>query len=142
MMKFTRKEKIENKNSETKLESCLAQWPVQIKLLPVKADFYNDADILIAADCTAYAYANIHQDFMNGRVTLIACPKLDGVNYAEKLSQIFALNNIKSVTLVRMEVPCCGGLVRMTEEALKLSSKAGKIKFEVHVISRTGEIMS
>ena len=142
MMQFAKKTKIKTSETNSKLESCLAQWPVQIKLLPVQAEFYKDADILIAADCTAYAYANIHSDFMNGRVTLIACPKLDGVNYAEKLSQIFALNDIKSVTLVRMEVPCCGGLVRMTEEALKLSGKAEKIKFEVHVISRTGEILN
>lgn len=122
--------------------SCLSQWPVQIKLLPVQADFYKDADILIAADCTAYAYANIHEGFMKGRVTLIACPKLDGVNYAEKLSQIFALNDIKSITLLRMEVPCCGGLVRMTEEALKLSGRVGKIPFEVRTISRSGEIIN
>ena len=130
-----------NKNPETKSYSSLANWPVQIKLSPVQADFYNDADILIAADCTAYAFADIHKEFMKGRVTLIACPKLDGVNYAEKLSQIFALNNIKSVTLLRMEVPCCGGLLRMTEEALKLSGKAEKINFEVFTISRAGEIL-
>ena len=143
MMQFTRKPSADSKSdSNSRLESCLAQWPVQIKLLPVQAEFYQDADILIAADCTAYAYANIHGDFMKGRVTLIACPKLDGVNYAEKLSQIFALNNIKSVTLLRMEVPCCGGLVRMAEEALKLSNKAGEIPFEVKVISRSGEILN
>ena len=131
--------KLTGNKSDVKIKSCLAQWPVQIKLLPIQADFYNDADILIAADCTAYAYANIHNEFMNGRVTLIACPKLDGVNYAEKLSQIFALNDIKSITLLRMEVPCCGGLVKMTEEALKLSGK--KIPFNVIVISRTGKIV-
>ena len=141
MMQFERKENSKNQISDTKFESCLAQWPVQVKLLPVQADFYQEADILIAADCTAYAYANMHSKFMNGRVTLIACPKLDGVNYAEKLSQIFALNDIKSVTLVRMEVPCCGGLVRMTEEALKLSGKAEKIPFSVHVISRNGNLI-
>ena len=122
--------------------SCLTQWPVQIKLVPVQSDFYNDADILIAADCTAYAYANMHEKFIKGRVTFIACPKLDGVNYAEKLSQIFSLNSVKSITLVRMEVPCCGGLVRMIEEALNLSGKSGKIPFEVRVISRTGEIIN
>jgi len=142
MMEFERKPKTKIEISGSKLESCLAQWPVQVKLLPVQADFYKDADILIAADCTAYAYANIHEDFMKGRVTLIACPKLDGVNYAEKLSQIFALNDIKSVTLLRMEVPCCGGLVKMTEEALRLSGKAEKIPFNIHVISRTGEILN
>ena len=141
MMQFTRKPSA-NPNSNPKSESCLSQWPVQIKLLPVQADFYKDADILIAADCTAYAYANIHEEFMKGRVTLIACPKLDGVNYAEKLSQIFALNDIKSITLLRMEVPCCGGLVRMTEEALKLSGRVGKIPFEVRTISRSGEIIN
>ena len=137
MMQFTRKSKIEN--PETKFESCLAQWPVQIKLVPVQADFYKEADILIAADCTAYAYANMHSEFMNGRVTLIACPKLDGVNYAEKLSQIFALNDIKSVTLVRMEVPCCGGLQRAAENALRNSGKF--IPWQVVTISRDGRIL-
>ncbi|MBQ6775704.1 MAG: 4Fe-4S binding protein [Synergistaceae bacterium] len=141
MMKFDRKTSTAQ-TPEARAESCLAQWPVQIKLLPVQAGFYEGADLLIAADCTAYAYANVHTDFMRGRVTLIACPKLDGVNYAEKLSQIFALNDIKSVTLLRMEVPCCGGLVRMTEEALKLSGKSEAIPFNVVVISRAGEIIT
>ncbi|MBQ7594821.1 MAG: 4Fe-4S binding protein [Synergistaceae bacterium] len=128
----------ENNPVNVKVQSCLSQWPVQVKLVPVQAEFFDGADLLIAADCTAYAYANIHADFMRDKVTLIACPKLDGVNYAEKLSQIFALNDIHSITLLRMEVPCCGGLVRMTEEALKLSGK--NIPLKVVIISRTGGI--
>ncbi|MBQ7168392.1 MAG: 4Fe-4S binding protein [Synergistaceae bacterium] len=114
------------------------QWPLQVKLVPVNAAFFEGADILLAADCTAYAYARMHEDFMRGRVTLIACPKLDGVDYSVKLGQIFAVNDVKSVTLVRMEVPCCGGLVRMAQEALRLSGK--DIPLEVVTVSRAGEI--
>ncbi|HCB95410.1 MAG TPA: 4Fe-4S ferredoxin, partial [Ruminococcus sp.] len=89
--------------------SRLNQWPVQIKLLPANAPFYNGAKLLIAADCTAYAYANLHEEFMKGKITLIGCPKLDMVDYTEKLTEIISSNDIKSVTVVRMEVPCCGG---------------------------------
>ena len=124
------------------MQSQGIQWPIQIKLVPVNAPFFDDADVLIAADCTGYVYANMHSEFMNGRVTLIACPKLDGVNYAEKLSEIFVGNNIRSVTLVRMEVPCCGGMERMIREALKLSGKENVIPFDVHVISRSGKVIS
>lgn len=113
------------------------QWPIQIKLVPVKAEFFDGADLLIAADCTAYRYARFHDEFMKGRVTLIACPKLDGVNYAEKLSQIFAQNNIRSILLVRMEVPCCGGLQRMIQEALRLSGK--DIDFRTVIITLSGK---
>lgn len=116
------------------------QWPIQIKLVPVNAAFFDGADLLIAADCTGYVYRNIHDEFMKVRVTLIACPKLDGVNYADKLAQIFALNNIRSVTLLRMEVPCCGGMQRMIYEALKLSGK--DIAFKTVIISRGGRIIS
>lgn len=115
------------------------QWPIQIKLVPVQAEFFDGADILIAADCTGYVYANIHDEFMKERVVLIACPKLDGVNYSEKLSQIFALNDIQSITLLRMEVPCCGGMQRMTEEAIRLSGK--DIPFRTVIISRSGKIL-
>ncbi len=101
--------------------SRLAQWPVQIRLAPVKADYFEDARLLIAADCSAYAYARFHEDFMKNRVTLIGCPKLDPVDYREKLTEIFRQNNIHSVTVVRMEVPCCGGLENAVKDALKAS---------------------
>lgn len=114
------------------------QWPIQIKLVPENAGFFDGADLLIAADCTAYRYARFHDDFMTGRVVLIACPKLDGVNYAEKLSRIFAQNDIHSITLVRMEVPCCGGMQRMIDIALKASGK--NIDFKTIIISLDGSI--
>lgn len=119
--------------------SALRQWPVQIKLLPVKAPFYDGAKLLIAADCTAYAYANIHEDFMKGRVTAIGCPKLDEGDYAEKLTAIIANNDIKSVTILRMEVPCCGGIQRAAENALRNSGKF--IPWQVVTISRDGQIL-
>ena len=103
--------------------SQLAQWPCQIKLVPVNAPYFDGAKILIAADCTAYAYANMHSEFMRGRVTLVGCPKLDGVDYTEKLTEIIRLNDIKSVTVVRMEVPCCGGLEQAAKKALQDSGK-------------------
>lgn len=104
-------------------ESSLGQWPCQIKLVPLQAPYYEGADLLIAADCTAYAYANVHQEFMQGKITLIGCPKLDAVDYSEKLTEIIRLNNIRSVTVLRMEVPCCGGLEHATVTALKNSGK-------------------
>ena len=119
--------------------SRLAQWPCQIKLLPTRAPFFNGAKLLIAADCTAYAYANMHEDFMKGKVTLIGCPKLDMVDYTEKLTEIIRDNDIKSVTIVRMEVPCCGGLQRAAENALKASGKF--IPWQVVTISLEGEIL-
>ena len=119
--------------------SRLEQWPCQIKLLPTQAPFYNGAKLLIAADCTAYAYANMHEDFMRGKVTLIGCPKLDAVDYSEKLTEIIARNDIKSVTIVRMEVPCCGGLQRAAEKALRASGKF--IPWQVVTISRDGKIL-
>ncbi|MBP3215178.1 MAG: 4Fe-4S binding protein [Clostridium sp.] len=119
--------------------SCLAQWPCQIKLLPTQAPFFNGAKLLIAADCTAYAYANMHEDFMKGKVTLIGCPKLDAVDYSEKLTEIIRDNDIKSVTIVRMEVPCCGGLQRAAETALRNSGKF--IPWQVVTISRDGRIL-
>ena len=120
--------------------SRLAQWPCQIRLLPAKTPFYNGAKLLIAADCTAYAYANMHEDFMKDRVTLIGCPKLDDVDYTEKLTQIISENDVKSVTIVRMEVPCCGGLQRAAEEAVKASGKF--LPWRVVVIATDGRILS
>ena len=119
--------------------SCLAQWPCQIKLLPEKAPYYDGADLLIAADCTAYAYANMHEDFMKGKVTVIGCPKLDAVDYSEKLERIILMNDIRSVTVVRMEVPCCGGLQRAGEKALRESGKI--LPWHVVTISRDGNIL-
>ncbi len=119
--------------------SRLNQWPCQIKLLPTQAPFFNGAKLLLAADCTAYAYANMHEDFMKGKITLIGCPKLDAVDYTEKLMEIIKNNDIKSVTVVRMEVPCCGGLQRAAENALKASGKF--IPWQVITISRDGRII-
>ena len=119
--------------------SRLAQWPCQIKLLPTKAPFFDGAKLLIAADCTAYAYASLHEDFMKGKITVIGCPKLDAVDYSEKLTAIIRDNDIKSVTIVRMEVPCCGGLQRAAENALKASGKF--IPWQVVTISCDGKIM-
>ena len=103
--------------------SQLRQWPVQIKLAPVNAPWFEGARLLIAADCTAYAYGSFHSDFIRGRVTLVGCPKLDGVDYSEKLEAILRGNDIRDITIVRMEVPCCGGLERAAAEALKRSGK-------------------
>ena len=119
--------------------SRLAQWPCQIKLVPTQAPFFDGAKLLIAADCTAYAYANMHEDFMRGKVTLIGCPKLDDIDYSEKLTAIIRDNDIKSVTIVRMEVPCCGGLQRAAETALRSSGKF--IPWQVVTISRDGRIL-
>ncbi|MDD6992245.1 MAG: 4Fe-4S binding protein [Oscillospiraceae bacterium] len=119
--------------------SQLSQWPVQIKLVPVNAPYFHNADLLIAADCTAYAYGNFHNDFMGGRITLIGCPKLDEGDYAEKLSAILANNHIKSVTVARMEVPCCGGIENAAKRAIQASGKF--IPIEVVTISADGKIL-
>ncbi|MFR5739354.1 MAG: ATP-binding protein [Coprococcus sp.] len=119
--------------------SQLAQWPCQIKLVPVNAPYFQAAKLLIAADCTAYAYANVHQEFMRGKVTIIGCPKLDDVDYSEKLTQILENNDIKSVTILRMEVPCCGGLEMAAKKALKESGKF--IPWQVVTISIDGKIL-
>lgn len=119
--------------------SRLGQWPCQIKLVPVKAPFFEGAKLLVAADCTAYAYANMHEEFMRGKVTLIGCPKLDGVDYTGKLTEIIAGNDIKGVTIVRMEVPCCGGLQHAVEQALKDSGKF--IPWQVVTVSIDGNIL-
>ena len=117
----------------------LQNWPVQIKLAPVNAPYFNGAKLLIAADCTAYAYASFHQDFIRNKVTLIGCPKLDQVDYSEKLTAIIQNNNIQSVTIVRMEVPCCGGLEIAAKKALQASGKF--IPWQVVTISIDGKIM-
>lgn len=139
-MQFERNE-TENEQSEqtTKSVSRLNQWPVQIKLLPTTAPFYDGAKLLIAADCTAYAYANMHEDFMRGKITLIGCPKLDDIDYTDKLTEIITNNDVKSVTIVRMEVPCCGGLQMAAQRALQNSGKF--IPWQVVTISRDGKII-
>ena len=119
--------------------SALRNWPVQIKLAPVSAPYYNGAKLLIAADCTAYAYASFHQDFIRNKLTLIGCPKLDQVDYSEKLTAIIQGNDIQSVTIVRMEVPCCGGLEMAAKKALQNSGKF--IPWQVVTISIDGKIM-
>lgn len=119
--------------------SELSQWPVQIKLVPVNAPYFDGANLLIAADCTAYAYGNFHSEFIRKRITLIGCPKLDDGDYADKLTQIIAGNNIKSVTVVRMEVPCCGGLENAAKRALQASGKF--IPWSVVTISTDGRIL-
>ena len=119
--------------------SRLAQWPVQIKLAPVNAPYFSGAKLLIAADCTAYAYAAFHERFIKGHITLIGCPKLDGVDYSEKLTEILLRNDIKSVTVVRMEVPCCGGLEHAAKTALQKSGKF--LPWQVVTLSTDGRIL-
>ena len=119
--------------------SCLGQWPIQIKLLPVEAPFYQGAKLLIAADCSAFSRADFHQRFMRGRVTMIGCPKLDEGDYAEKLTEIIRRNDIREVTVVRMEVPCCGGIQRAVETALQNSGKF--IPWQVVTLGRDGNII-
>ena len=109
--------------SPAPIESQLANWPVQIKLAPIQAPYFEDADLLIAADCSAYAYGNFHKDFIEGKITLMGCPKLDMVDYSEKLTEMFASNTIRSITLTRMEVPCCGGLEYAVKQAIAASGK-------------------
>ena len=120
-------------------KKTLQNWPVQIKLAPVNAPYFNGAKLLIAADCTAYAYASFHQDFIRNKVTLIGCPKLDQVDYSEKLTEIIQNNNIQSVTIVRMEVPCCGGLEMAAKKALQNSGKF--LPWQVITISIDGNII-
>lgn len=120
-------------------ESQLRQWPVQIKLVPVKAPYLHNAHVLVAADCTAFAYANIHNDFMKNRVTLIGCPKLDEGDYAEKFTAILQHNEIRSLTVLRMDVPCCGGITNAVKRALMQSGKM--IPWQVVTVSTNGEIL-
>ncbi len=118
--------------------SCLGNWPVQIKLAPVRAPWFDGAKLLVAADCTAYAYAGMHGDFMGGKVTLIGCPKLDGADYSEKLTEIIRQNDIRSVSVVRMEVPCCGGLEMAVKKALQASGRL--IPWQVTTITVEGTV--
>ncbi|MGN0448234.1 MAG: ATP-binding protein [Acutalibacteraceae bacterium] len=120
------------------VSSKLLQWPVQIKLVPVNAPYFNGANLLVAADCTAYAYGNFHNEFIRGHITLVGCPKLDSVDYSEKLTEIIANNNIKSVTVARMEVPCCGGIEHAVKAALQASGKF--IPWRIVTISTDGRI--
>ena len=119
--------------------SRLMQWPVQIKLAPVNAPYFDNANLLVAADCTAYAYGNFHEKFIKNHITLIGCPKLDEGDYSEKLTEIIRQNNIKSVSIVRMEVPCCGGIEHAVKTALQNSGKF--IPWQVYVISTDGRIL-
>lgn len=121
------------------VSSRLAQWPCQIKLAPVKAPYFEGCRLLIAADCTAYAYAAFHEQFMRGHVTLVGCPKLDGVDYSEKLTEILKANTVKSVTLVRMEVPCCGGMENALKKALTACGKL--LPWQVVTLSVDGRIL-
>lgn len=121
------------------VESQLSQWPVQIKLVPPSAPYFDGAHLLIAADCSAYAYGNFHNEFIRNRITLIGCPKLDGVDYTEKLTAILANNDIKSLTVVRMEVPCCGGIEQAAKAALQASGRF--IPWRIVTISTDGRIL-
>ena len=126
--------------SSAPVTSKLSQWPVQLRLVPVNAPYFDNANLLVAADCTAYAYGNFHNEFIRNRITLIGCPKLDDIGYyEEKLTEIIAKNNIKSVTVVRMEVPCCGGIENAVKNALRASGKF--IPWQVVTISTDGKIL-
>ena len=120
---FNREEQDSSPTVNVNTQSELRQWPCQIKLVPINAPYFNGAKLLIAADCTAYAYARVHEEFMKGKITIIGCPKLDAIDYSEKLTQIIVKNNIISITVLRMEVPCCGGLENAAVTALKNSGK-------------------
>jgi Fe-S-cluster-containing hydrogenase component 2 len=131
--------KREEEATPVAVPSRLRQWPVQIKLAPIKAPYFDGAKLLIAADCTAYAYGNFHEEFMKGKITLVGCPKLDMVDYSEKLTEIIKQNDIQSVTIVRMEVPCCGGMELAAKKALQTSGKF--IPWQVVTISTDGKIL-
>lgn len=128
------------KEQKTYVETHLNQWPVQIKLVPPNASYFNNTHLLIASDCTAFAYGNFHADFMQNRITLIGCPKLDNEDYSEKLTTILKINNINSVIVARMEVPCCIGIEKAVETAIKNCGK--NIEFQVIVISINGKILN
>ncbi|MDR7811034.1 ATP-binding protein [Lacrimispora sp.] len=130
---------LNKKKAEAPIQSQLRQWPVQIKLVSVKAPYFDQADLLIAADCSAYAYGDFHQKFLKGKVVLVGCPKLDQVDYSEKLTEIIMNNAIQSITVVRMEVPCCGGLEHAALRALEDSGK--EIPCDVVTISVDGNIL-
>jgi NAD-dependent dihydropyrimidine dehydrogenase PreA subunit len=121
------------------VQSCLKQWPVQMRLIPPMAPYLQTANLLVTADCCAYAYGNFHNDYMNGKITIMGCPKLDGVDYADKLTDILKTNEIKSVTLTRMEVPCCEVLEQSVKNALRNCRKM--IPWQVAIISTDGEVV-
>lgn len=127
------------KSAPQNVVSRLSQWPVQIKLVPVNAPYFDGANLLIAADCTAYAYGNFHEEFIRNRITLIGCPKLDEGDYTEKLTAIISNNDIKSVTIVRMEVPCCGGIENAAKRAIQASGKF--LPWRVVTITTGGKII-
>ncbi len=137
--KFIKRESSTCAVPSANITSRLSQWPVQIKLVPVNASYFENANLLVAADCTAFAYGNFHNDFIRNHITLIGCPKLDEGDYAEKLTQIICNNNIKSVKVVRMEVPCCGGIENAVKRALMNSGKF--IPWQVVTVSTDGRIL-
>lgn len=137
--KAIHRESFSSENSGTAVSSQLSQWPVQIKLVPVNAPYFENANLLVAADCTAYAYGNFHNAFIRNHIALIGCPKLDDGDYSDKLTAIIAGNKIKSLTIVRMEVPCCGGIEHAAKLALQKSGKF--IPWQVVTISTDGRIL-
>ena len=137
--KAIKREHTANDTAPSAVATELSQWPVQIKLVPTNAPYFDGANLLIAADCTAYAYGNFHREFMRNKITIIGCPKLDEGDYADKLTQIIANNDIKSVTIVRMQVPCCGGIENAAKRALQASGKF--IPWRVVTISTDGNIV-
>lgn len=137
--KAIHRESVDCNSTPIHQNSQLSQWPVQIKLVPVNAPYFDGANLLVAADCTAYAYGNFHNEFIRNHITLIGCPKLDDTDYTEKLSAIIKNNNIKSVTVIRMEVPCCGGIESAVKKALQASGKF--IPWRVVTISTDGKIL-
>ena len=139
LAKAISRENYATKRADEKIGSRLMQWPCQIKLVPTRAPYFDGANLLIAADCTAYAYGDFHREFMERHITLIGCPKLDAVDYTEKLTEILTYNDIKSVTVVRMEVPCCAGIESAVKNALRASGRF--IPWRVVVISTEGEIL-
>ena len=137
--KTIKRETTEISATVSDIKSQLLQWPVQIKLAPINAPYFDGANLLVAADCTAYAYGNFHNEFMKNKITLIGCPKLDMIDYSEKLTQIIATNDIKSVCVVRMEVPCCGGIENAVKNALQASGKF--IPWRIVTISTDGRVI-
>lgn len=137
--KAIRRESVDCNSTPIHQNSQLSQWPVQIKLVPANAPYFDGANLLVAADCTAYAYGNFHNEFIRNHITLVGCPKLDDTDYTEKLSSIIKNNNIKSVTVARMEVPCCGGIESAVKKALQISGKF--IPWRVVTISTDGKIL-
>lgn len=139
MKQIRREPEAQTRENHRPLISELSQWPVQLKLAPVAAPWLQNADLLIAADCSAYAFADFHNRFIRGKITLIGCPKLDGVDYTEKLTEILRGNSIRSITVTRMEVPCCAGLVNAVKNAIDASGK--QIPLQTVILSTDGKII-